>query len=92
MDKIPAEITKGEMFVYKWQMSMLGHFFTLLANAMARADPGNSDKLMLAYPEEMAAMILFREEEGWWPDACVRIKERMDYEYPNAKRSPERSV
>lgn len=51
-----VELAEGEAFIYGWQKQLHGGFKKALAEAMARADPGNLLRLETAFPEEARAM------------------------------------
>jgi len=70
MTNIPNfdSLTEGEKFIVKWQYHLLGSFFTALANAIATADRDNQYRLRKSFPEEVSAMIAFKEIDGYWSE------------------------
>ena len=63
-------LTKGERFIVEWQFNRLGGFYTRLAELMITADLDNLEKLGQGFPEEAAAMRLFKNDRNWWPAVC----------------------
>ena len=72
-------MNQSEKKLCEWQLQMTGDFFTLLINAMMRADISNQAKLMLAYPELMGTIIRYKNESGYYQKLC----EEWNTEHPN---------
>ncbi len=61
-------LTKGEKFVLDWQYNRLGSFYNALAIAISKADTENTNRLRMAFPDEVDAMVKFSTEYGWYPE------------------------
>jgi hypothetical protein len=61
-------LTKGEKFVLDWQYNRLGSFYNTLAIAISKADTENTNRLRMAFPDEVDAMVKFSTEYGWYPE------------------------
>ena len=59
-------MNRGELFVVKWQYRLHGTFFTHLANAIARADEDNLDRLKRGFPDEVNGYVNYKAMKGWW--------------------------
>jgi len=59
-------ITKGERKLWEFENNMSGGFYSLLFQAIAKADIINKNQLMKSYPEEVEAMARFQNEKGYW--------------------------
>ena len=66
-------ITIAERRLYDWQYDLSGSFFKGLFDCISRADSKNLVKLSLGYPEEVKAVINYKNKEGYWKD----VKRRM---------------
>lgn len=71
MDKL----TKGEIFILKWQYRLHGDFFTALSTAMCRADDHNRARLAKGFPDEVEAFDKFGNEDGWWQEVQTKARE-----------------
>lgn len=60
------DLNSGERHLIEWQYNCGGFFFTMLWNAISRADDGNLARLSLGFPEDVEAYLRFRDEEGYW--------------------------
>lgn len=67
-------LTKGEVFVLKWQYGLHGHFFTALVQAICKADTANRTRLMRGFPQEVKAMNKYFHTGGWWDKLEERAK------------------
>ena len=56
-------MNQSEEKLCEWQLKMTGDFFTLLINAMMRADTTNSARLMMGFPELMGTIFRYKNEE-----------------------------
>ena len=72
-------MNQSEEKLCEWQLKMTGDFFTLLINAMMRADTTNSAKLMMGFPELMGTVHRYKNEEGYYQKLCDEWNEK----YPN---------
>jgi hypothetical protein len=71
-------LTNGEWFIYAWQYGMLGHFFTALAEAMARADTENLNLLRAGFPDLVEGFESYSKVDGWWDSVLAKIGETRD--------------
>ena len=62
-----------EAFIYLWQYRHLGGFYQSLAEAIARADTGNLERLAKGYPIEVEGYRRFANEPGWWSNVQRKI-------------------
>ena len=60
------KLSKGERFIFEWQYRIAGSFGKALAEAMALADDSNLEKFRKGFPEEVEALLKYRNEKGWW--------------------------
>jgi hypothetical protein len=65
--EFPISLTKEEEIALKWQYKQFGGFFTLLMEAISKADPDNFDRLTLGFPDHTNAYWRYTTEAGWWP-------------------------
>ena len=56
----------GEKRLVKWQFGYASGFTTSLFLSMAKADDDNLKRFAKGFPEEVAALIRFRTEDGYW--------------------------
>jgi len=61
-------LTKGEIFIVKWQYGLHGSFKKALSDAIKQADVHNLHRLSLAFPDEVAAYSDFSNTDGWWEE------------------------
>lgn len=54
-------VSKSESLILQWQWEMFGGFKSKLWAAMMTADENNLAKLSLGFPDEVAALTMFRE-------------------------------
>lgn len=60
----------------KWQFHMLGGYFSLLMQQIAKADTDNMTRLRRGYPDHVKAYELFMSEPGWWDKTLVIAKQK----------------
>jgi len=70
------EELEGKIFVYDWQYRALGGFEAKLADLIQHGDNSNQERLLLAFPIKVQAIMDYQSKEGWW-DEC--IKDVEDY-------------
>jgi len=66
------KLTEAEQFIYDWQYGRLSKFKETLATLMHTADANNTVKLGKGYPDEMNAILRFRNETLYWDDINKR--------------------
>ena len=69
------ELTRGEQFVLDYMMGTVGHFFKAIGDAAQHADGRNLARLREAFPDEVDALMCYRNEEGWAQALQVKIYE-----------------
>lgn len=67
-------LSPGELFIYKWQLNILGDFKTALSRAIASADNTNLHLLELGFPMEVSAYKCFAYQSGWWQEVEKKIE------------------
>ena len=67
-------LSPGELFIYKWQLDILGDFKTALSRAIASADNTNLYLLELGFPMEVQAYKKFAYRAGWWQEVEKKIE------------------
>ena len=65
-------LTVGERFIVEYEYDLSGSFKHNLAEAIFRADTENLNKLRKGFPDEVIAVLNYRDTPGWWED----VKER----------------
>lgn len=65
-------LTPGERKLVDWQYNLHGGFYTALWKAISCADSMNTARLMLAFPEEVAAYQAFSFMKGYWENVKLR--------------------
>lgn len=73
-------LSKGELFIVKWQYSVLGGFLTALAECIERADNDNLAKLRIGFPAEVDSFRMFRDNPNWWGEIQERIGAKLPEE------------
>lgn len=66
-------LTRGEIKFIEYQLGMTGAFYTGLFELFWKADRFNSDRLMLAFPEEIEAAWKFSNEPDWWENISKKV-------------------
>ena len=72
--KVYDNLSKGEVFVVKWQYGIGGGFNKALAEAICKADEYNKMKLCLRFPDEVEAMDKYFYGDCWWSELEKRLK------------------
>jgi len=70
------DLNTGERGLVDWQGvgRPMGGFAKALWEAIENADGTNLMKLAKAFPEEVEALIRFRNEDGYWPRILAGVR------------------
>lgn len=75
MSKLFPQLTSEEEVIYKWKYRYGGDFADALMEAIARADLGNQELLALGFPDEVRGFQKFANQEGWWQEVKLKVRE-----------------
>lgn len=66
-------ITDGEKLLFEFFNEMSGSFVTCLFKTIMSADSFNLSRLAKGFPEEVKAVMRYRNEPGYWESLQSRI-------------------
>ena len=75
--EVYATLNRGEQRLVEWQYRFAGGFTTQLFELICKADEGNRARLSAGFPQEVAAVDRYKNEEDWWGDLVVITQELL---------------
>lgn len=73
MTKLEDILTQKELFIYKWQLGILGDFKKSLMHTVTKADESNLSRLEEGFPMEVSSYRCFAYREGWWQEVEKKV-------------------
>lgn len=66
-------LSDAEWKLYYWRHGTAGSFTTQLFELGCIADSMNFERLRKGFPNEMAVLHRYKNEDGYWEDLCNRV-------------------